>query len=111
MQDETLKQISIYTTIIGIFILIYINTIIQPIPTNKLTEDLLNKYIIIEGKVINSNELNTLTSLEIETKEEKIQAVIFDKNLKVPLNTNLFFTGTVQEYQNNLQLNIEKISP
>ncbi|HLD10947.1 MAG TPA: hypothetical protein VJB89_02610 [Candidatus Nanoarchaeia archaeon] len=110
MKDETLKQISIYTTIIGILILIYINTTIQPIPANQITKELLNKYVIIEGKATDINQLDKITTLKIETKEKKIEAVVFDKNLNIPLNINLFFAGTVQEYKNTLQLNIEKIS-
>ena len=47
---------------------------------------------------------------KIEELEKKIEAVVFDKNLNIPLNINLFFAGTVQEYKNTLQLNIEKIS-
>ena len=110
MQNNLLK-ISFTITILGILTLLIISNLIQPklIPINQLTTKQLNKQIKIQGNITNIKTINpTFHILTIKDSSSTIQATINNqKNLTI--NQNILLIGTLTIYENQLQIQTNKI--
>lgn len=118
MIKYNLKIISLIISITGIFLLlIFINfsPFSEPklVKISSINEKMLNKNVKIQGLLIKTTTLkDDFTALIIKdtATEGKIEAVCNCPNLKNYINQNLFITGKVSEYNNKLQIQVDKIT-
>lgn len=101
-------------TLAGILLLLFLSRIIEPkeIAISDITKDYLDKKVKISAKITDSLTFDD-TDFKLLTMEDS------SGKITVTLNTNIIFesdetkyyevTGKVQTYQEELQINAEKI--
>ena len=115
MIKYNLKILSLIIAIIGIIILLLFLNISEPKPMkiSSINEKQLNKQVKIQGTLIKATTLKEdFTALAIKSfnNSEKIEAVCNCPNLKNYINQNLSIIGKISEYNNHLQIKVDKIS-
>ena len=73
----------------------------------------LNKQVKIQGTLIKATTLKedfTVLAIKSFNNSEKIEAVCNCPNLKNYINQNLSIIGKISEYNNHLQIKVDKIS-
>ncbi|MEA3330027.1 MAG: OB-fold nucleic acid binding domain-containing protein [Nanoarchaeota archaeon] len=104
-----MKKIALIISLVGILILLFIiNTTSPKIVKISSIEKEDCKEIKIKGTISEiKNYKNKFTTFTITDSTGKIQGVCNCPN--VQQNQTAEITGKIQEYQNNLQINVEKI--
>jgi len=105
-----LTKISFVISLFGILILLLLSNIIQSpiISISEIGSQHINKQITIKADIINIKNYENFQVLILEDYTGNISAIINSNKLKRINNT--IITGKVQEYKDNLQININKIS-
>src|SRR3989344_8820052 len=109
-----LKTISLIISIIGILILLLFINIHEPklIKISSINEKQLNKQVKIQGLLIKATTLKgNFTKLTIKSfnNSEKIEAVCDCYNMKYYINKTISLIGRISEYNNQLQIQADKI--
>jgi len=109
------KQSSLIFFFIGLLVLFFLSQILEPqeIKIDKITRKNLDEKVKITGSIQSIIEKSNITILTINDSTGAIQGIIYEKlNLSI-LNSNkseLYeFQGKISEYNNNLEIEIEKI--
>ncbi len=107
-----LKTISLITSIIGIFMLLLFLNIQDPKPIkiSSINEKQINKHVTIQGQLIRAYTLKgDFTALIIKDNTGSIEIVCNCPDLKNQTNQNMSITGKISEYNNQLQIQADKI--
>jgi len=110
MNPKTLLLPASFTSI---FILLILSLTIEPNLTkiNQLKQNQLDSLIKIQGQIIKIQEKNKITILTLKDSTGTIEAVLFDKTKlnKPAANQTIEAIGKLSKYNNQLQINIDKI--
>ena len=114
MIKYNLKILSLIIAIIGIIILLLFLNISEPKPMkiSSINEKQLNKQVKIQGTLIKATTLKEdFTALAIKSfnNSEKIEAVCDCYNMKYYINKTISLIGRISEYNNQLQIQADKI--
>ena len=105
-----MKQLSLIISIIGIFLLLLIINYQQPeVSTiNQLTTKKINDQVSIIGQITNTKVFqNQFTILNMQDSTGKINIIC--NCPKINQNTTLKITGRLIKYQNQLEIQADKI--
>ncbi len=107
----SLLKIALIISLTGIFILLIISNSLSPklININEINENYLNKNVKIRGKIINEKSYDNFKILTVQDSTGKIQATLNSKNKINHNNQTLIIQGKITEYENQLQISINKI--
>jgi DNA/RNA endonuclease YhcR with UshA esterase domain len=98
----------------GIFFLLLLSLIIPPktLKINQITEKNLNQQIQIQAKIISITDFPK-SEFQILTLKDETGNITATSNsnrqLKINQSKIYMFTGKIQEYENEIQLSIDKI--
>jgi len=110
MESYGLLKISLIISLLGSLILLLIMNFQEPklMKISDINSDLINKQIKVSGKIISyRNYTNDFTILTLEDDSGKIDAICNCPNLQK--NINVTIIGRVDEYNKEIQININKI--
>ena len=103
---------SLIVSLIGIFLLLLLLKTLEPrlISIEKINGELINKNVKIQGEIFNIKlyEDSNFQVIAIKDNTGKIEVTI-NKILNFTNNQNITIIGKVQEYNENLQINADKI--
>jgi hypothetical protein len=102
-----LFYISLALSIAGIFILILISLNVQPQKISLSSELRENSYVSISGRIVSIKTFPDSGGFSIIKLENNMTVIC---NCNFPVNTTVAVIGRVEEYENNLQINAEKIN-
>jgi DNA/RNA endonuclease YhcR with UshA esterase domain len=109
---ERLFKISLSISIVGIFIILVISNSLEPKLTSieDINDLLLGKKVKVEGQVtsIKSYEDSNFQILSLQDETGKIDLTL-SPPINITKNQAIIVTGTISEYQGNLQIQAEKI--
>jgi len=108
MEKQTLLKISLSISFFGILILLFISNLEPKISSiSKIKAENLNSLIKIQGKIIQIKKINqNFYLLTLKDNTETIQAI---SGRSFPVNSTIEIIGKLQNYQNKLQIQTEKI--
>lgn len=113
LKNNQLK-ILLIVVCLGILTLLLISSLTSPKKTeiSKISYDLLDRKVSIEGLVTNIAQIDSLTILTLsDSYRNNINVICNCNNTKINMkNKTVYIQGTVQEYKNTLQINADKIS-
>ena len=107
---DPLARFSLAVSITGILILLFLANTLSP-PLSKISElqnKKLGERITISGNLTTQKNYQTLTILILEKDQNEIE-VIVSSPLNLTLGKTLLVTGTLEKYQNRLQIRASKI--
>lgn len=107
---EKLLKISFIISILGIlFLMILSNYLtIENLEIKDINQDLINKKIQIQGIIFEIKNYPDFQIIKIRNKTDEIE-IIANNHLNLIENDKIRIIGKVQEYNNNFQINAEKI--
>ena len=106
MNEKTFLKIAIFTSLVGILILLFIVETTE-IPLSKISEitnDKLYQQIKIQGVISSIKSTASSTILTISDVTSSIKVSFFSQNVGLYKGDYIEVTGKVQEYQNNLEI-------
>ena len=105
-----LLKLSLIISLLGILILLIISNEYEPRLTkiNQLTTNQLNKNIKIQAQIIKSIKKPNSQILTLRDSTGQVLAIINSKK-SLPTNKTLMITGKLQEYNQELEISINKI--
>lgn len=108
---ENLFKTSLIISIVGIFLLLFLANTLKPqlIKIEEINDKLLNKKIAIQGKIFKIEDKKTFQILSIKDETGKIDILCECKNETMENSQNIIVIGKVQEYQQYLQIQADKI--
>lgn len=112
---KKLNKIFLLVSLIGILLLLFISQHLEPktINISEINKGSLDDRVKILGDILDSRDYsnNTFHVLTIEDLTGVIEVVFNTKEeqLKINSSKSYFITGKVQEYNQTLQINAEKI--
>lgn len=113
MNNQTLIRISLIITLIGIFLLLFLISTIKPIKMNikDISSENLNQKIQIKAKISGIKDFNTFQIISLNDSTGKINSILNKNSNKLNLEKNqtILITGTITEYNNELEIQTEKI--
>jgi RecJ-like exonuclease len=105
-----MKKICLTISLLGILILLIIVNYYEPSPIeiNKISQKNINYLVKINGKITEINIYKSnFTKLTISQKNDSITAICNCPNLQK--NKDIEILGRVEEYENKIQINVDKI--
>ena len=77
----------------------------------NITESKVGEYILVRGQISEVREFkeSEFYILTIEDKTGKITGTLNSKSLNINKSQNYIFSGKIGEYENETQINIDKI--
>lgn len=110
MNEKTLFRIALMSSMIGIFGLIIISYFYEYNLTTiqDIDDGYIDKKIVIEGEISNIKSGKGVYSFEIYDETGKIKAIAFSE-LNVINGQEVKLTGQVTEYNNELEIKIERL--
>ncbi|MFH1455867.1 MAG: OB-fold nucleic acid binding domain-containing protein [archaeon] len=111
MNDKTLLKLAIICSIIGIFGLFVLSetTGAKIINISEINLSFIDKTIQVKGVITEVKLSQELTILEVEDETGKIKALAFE-HLQVSKGSKVNIEGTIQEYENEIEIIIEKLN-
>ena len=115
---RTPQKITLVASLFGILVLLFLSQTLEPKITAivNITKQNINQQVKILGKIISIREYNNQTFQVLELQDETgiIEATANSKaglkgKLNLSQNQDYLITGKIAEYNNTLQLNINKI--
>ncbi|UCD20761.1 MAG: hypothetical protein JSW08_03235 [archaeon] len=112
MKTRKLLKLSLIVALVGLFILIILVNNVEPDSTaiSNINERMLDQWVKITGEVTNSKEISTemgkLTLFTVQDYTDSISVVFYDE---IELSDNAEVTGTVSEYEGQIQIIARKI--
>ena len=108
-----LLKISFILSIIGIIVLLFLSTTLNPPETKigDINDKLLNQKVIVKGDVFNIKKYEDSNFQVISIKDEtgKID-VTLDKITNFKMNQTINVKGTIQQYKQYLQIQADEIT-
>jgi len=106
-----LLHISFAIAILGILTILIITNILQPKLTaiDQLSTKQLNKQVKIQGIITNIKTHPNFQTITIQDSTKSIQAILNPPSKNIAKNQKIIITGTLQQYKNKLQIQINKI--
>lgn len=110
MEESLLLKFCIVLIIIIIPILFVSSIIIEPkqIPLSKLNKNFLDQKIKISGTIQSIKNLDNLQIINLTSNEKYITLINYNP-INLSKNQKIIAIGKVQEYNKNLEINIERI--
>ena len=107
---KNLTKITFAISLMGILLLLIISKNLESklIDIENINNKLLNKNVKIQGNIINIKNYKDFQSISIKDSTGKI-TITLNKNLNLTKNQNIIITGKVKEYNQNLQIQTDKI--
>ena len=93
-------------SILGIFTLLLVSLQIKPIQVSSYSQLKENDYVQVKGKIISDKYFQD-SDFSIIKLENNITLTC---NCKFPVNSTIYAEGRVEKYNNNLQINADKIN-
>jgi DNA replicative helicase MCM subunit Mcm2 (Cdc46/Mcm family) len=109
---EKLLRISIVLSLMGLMILLILAQSLRPLhlEINKISSEDLNKKISFDANILKVKELAPQYLLiYLENNNSTIEGTLNSKNFTFNSTSNYKIIGKIQEYNNSLQINIDKI--
>ena len=110
------QKIALVASLIGILILLFISQTIEPklVVISNITQENLNQQVKISGKITSLKEYNNQTFQILEFQDETGTIEVTanaNKGLKneINLSRNYELVGKITEYNNTLQISINKL--
>lgn len=106
MNEKTFLKIAIFTSLIGILILLFIVETTE-IPLSKIsgiTNDKIGQQVKIQGFISSIKSISSSTILTISDTTSNIKVSFFSQNVGLYKGDYIEVIGKVQEYQNNLEI-------
>jgi len=100
---ERLFIIFLILSVLGILILNLIVFLILPTNIEKYSELKENSYVSVSGKIVSIRTYSEFSIIQLDNH------VTLTCNCKFPVNSSISAVGTVEKYNNLLQVNSEKI--
>lgn len=113
---ENRLKITLICSLIGIFILIFLASTLQP-PIKEISQISykdINQRIKIKGQISEIKEFSetSFKILTIKQNNYSITGILYSSNSIKPLinkSKDYFITGTIEKYNQTLQINIQEI--
>jgi len=111
MNDKTLLKLAIMCSVIGILGLFVLSetTGTETVKIAEIDSSFVDKTIQVNGLVTEVKLSQDLTILEVEDETGKIKALAFE-HLQVSKGSKVNIEGTIQEYENEIEIIIEKLN-
>lgn len=106
-------KLSLIFSLTSIFTLLLLSNLLSPnfLSIKDINNNYLNKNIKIQGKIISEKTYsNNFKILMIKDKTGTLQATLNSKNKINHNNQTLIITGKITEYNNELQIQVNKIT-
>jgi hypothetical protein len=98
--------VSLIISITGILLLLLLSPYIQPKEANNYSDLQENTLVQVHGKIISIKTYSNYDDFSIIRLDKNITVIC---NCKFPVNTSVRVLGRVEEYNNELQINANKI--
>ena len=110
MKTENLLKISLIISVSGILLLLLLANILEPklIDISEINSKMLNQKVKVSGFIFKIEDKETFQILSIADETEKID-VLCECKEELEKNQEIIVIGKVQEYQQSLQIQAEKI--
>ena len=104
-------KISLVISLFGILILIYLSLNFEPelSSISDITLDNLNLEVKILGQIDRVRNYEQFSIIYIKNNNLTIQGLINHANFTMNYSQEYYFIGQVSEYNNTIQINLEKI--
>jgi len=96
--------ICLIISILGIFILLLISSNLRPKKVSNYSELAEGDYVQTTGKIISLRDYQDFSVIKLNNN------ITITCNCKFTINNTIEVTGKVENYQNSLQINADKIS-
>jgi DNA/RNA endonuclease YhcR with UshA esterase domain len=105
-----IKKLSLSFSLFGIIILLILSNILNPISkeVGELTDKDINKKIKIKGVVTEIKKYENYQTLKIKDGAFYINGIIYSK-VNISEGEDIYLTGIISKYKNNLQIKIYSI--
>ncbi|HRZ85847.1 MAG TPA: hypothetical protein P5277_03640 [Candidatus Paceibacterota bacterium] len=106
-----MKNTFLILSLIGIFVILIINSISEPKQTHisEISDKNLNKQVKITGKIFQIKQAKEYQIISIKDNSAKIEASCKCNISKDNMNKTIEVIGKVNKYQNNFQIYADKI--
>lgn len=111
MKSEHLKTISLIIALLGTLLLITLAEYSKPpfLQINEITEEHLERKVTLQTKILSIRNTEEVSLLTLADSTGTIKAVAFDI-LDLKTNSQIEIEGTIEEYQGELEILIDKIN-
>lgn len=108
MDKDKLLDLSIIVAFVGIITLFLINitTELNPTTIESIDELMIGKTVKIEGEITKIRNMGNITIIEINNNS--LSLIIYSK-INISKNTHISATGKVSEYEDKLQIIVDKL--
>ena len=104
MQEKTLLKIGLFGSLIGLIVLYFFSTSIELTQIEKINAEQIDETVKITGKVISVHNYDKVAFVKM-AKDDYIDVVIFkDKDINLSEGDDIAVEGSVEEYNNRLQV-------
>jgi uncharacterized protein YdeI (BOF family) len=110
---KTNLKICLVLSLLGVILLIFLSSHLTPREYTiiNITRELIGNYVMIKGNIfyiknIKESEFYILT---ISDSTGKITGTLNSKDLSINKSQNYIFSGKIEKYENETQININKI--
>ena len=111
---NTNLKICLAFSLLGILLLTFLSSHLTTKEYNiiNITESRIGDYVAIKGNISNVKNFkeSEFYILTIKDNTGSITGTLNSKNLSINLSKEYIFTGKIEKYENNKQINIEKIA-
>jgi hypothetical protein len=107
-----LLHIAFTLTILGILIIILLTNILQPIslPLTNITSAQLNKQIKTQGIITNIQDYKNFQILTLQGENKSKINLFLSPPTNLTKNQEIIVIGILQQYKNQLQINVNQIT-
>ena len=112
MKEKTLFKIALFSSLIGIFIILFLAENISPtqLTIGNITKEHLEQTIKTAGVIASSKETPGLIIINLRDSTGEIMGIIFkDENITIERYLPVEVIAKVIEYKDELELQIEQI--
>ncbi|HIH14921.1 MAG: hypothetical protein QT08_C0014G0027 [archaeon GW2011_AR17] len=112
MQEKTLTNISLSTSVCGIIILFILSFFIKYdlVAIGDMNEEFTGKTVRIEGQIISLRQMENTFIFDLQDETGIIPIVFYtEEDIHIEKNTFVEITGTVSMYNCKLEVKAERI--
>ena len=114
MEENKLFKIAIVTSLVGLFVMIFISENIEVlmVKIGNINEEMLGEKVNINGVVNSKRDLPGIVILNVSDDTGSIKVVAYKKNKKILVkkNDNVDVEGLVRDYEGELEVMAEMIN-
>ena len=112
MNETKLLQISLVVALCGLVALFFLADSIEVavVAIDTITDEFIGQKVAVNGIVETVRQLDSMTLLEVSQQESvgSIAVVVFEQ-IDVSIGDSVFVSGTVEEYNGNIQIVADKV--